>query len=273
MIGSSYEGFTVLMALVPPHPALKAASPEGPRGDGRRGGGKPVARTGYDDYDNFRRAGSAGDFARASGFDQIGFWRKLSEHPAYDAWWQGQALDKLLAAEPLTVPTLIVAALWDQEDIYGGVTTYQALEPKDKANDRLFLALGPWRHSGQGADGSVLGPLRFDGDPALAFRRDIARPFFEAYLRDRPGKPTIAPATVYETGTNTWRKLPRWPLACASGCPSPLRPLYLQPGGRARVPAPPRPGPHTRPPATRAWSPPGPPPPPPPRADAPPRSR
>jgi putative CocE/NonD family hydrolase len=263
MIGSSYEGFTVLMALVHPHPALKAAIPECPMVDGwrgddwfhngafrqtnfdymlgqetQRGEGKPVARTGYDDYDNFRRAGSAGDFARASGFDQIGFWRKLSEHPAYDAWWQGQALDKLLAAEPLTVPTLIVTALWDQEDIYGGITTYQVLEPKDKANDRLFLALGPWRHSGQGADGSALGPLRFDGDPSLAFRRDIVRPFFEAYLRDRPGKPSIAPATVYETGTNTWRKLPRWPLACASGCPSPLRPLYLQPGGRAGFTAP-----------------------------------
>jgi putative CocE/NonD family hydrolase len=263
MIGSSYEGFTVLMALVHPHPALKAAIPECPMVDGwrgddwfhngafrqtnfdyilgqetERGEGKAVARTGYDDYDNFRRAGSAAEFARISGLDQIGFWRKLSEHPAYDAWWQGQALDKLLAAEPLTVPTMIVTALWDQEDIYGGVTTYQALEPKDRNNDRLFLVLGPWRHSGMGAEGAALGPLHFDSDTALAFRRDLARPFFEAYLRDRPTRPSVAPATVYETGTNTWRRLPRWPLACASGCPSPMRSLYLLPGGRAGFTAP-----------------------------------
>src|SRR6202041_786702 len=33
MIGSSYEGFTVLMALVHPHPALKAAAPMSPMVD------------------------------------------------------------------------------------------------------------------------------------------------------------------------------------------------------------------------------------------------
>jgi uncharacterized protein len=263
MIGSSYEGFTVLMALFHPHPALKAAIPQCPMVDGwrgddwfhngafrqtnfdyllgqetQRGEGKPVPRTGYDDYDNFRRAGSAGDFARITGIDQLGFWHKLAEHPAYDAYWQAQALDKLLAAEPLTVPTLITASIWDQEDIYGGMATYNALEPKDKANDRLFLALGPWRHSGAGGDGSTMGPLKFDGDTALAFRRDVARPFFDTYLRDKPARPSVAPATVYETGTNTWRKLPRWPLACASGCPSPLRSLYLLAGGRAGFTAP-----------------------------------
>jgi predicted acyl esterase len=38
MMGSSYEGFTVVMALLDPHPALKAAIPESPMvdGDGRR---------------------------------------------------------------------------------------------------------------------------------------------------------------------------------------------------------------------------------------------
>jgi len=263
MTGSSYEGFTVLMALVHPHPALKAAIPMCPMVDGwrgddwfhsgafrqtnfdyffhqstERGEGKSVARAGYDDYENFRRAGSAGDFARANGLDQLGIWRKVSEHPAYDAYWQGQALDKLLAAEPLTVPTMIVASIWDQEDSYGGVTTYQALEPKDKANDKLFLVLGPWRHSGGNADGSALGPLKFDSDTALAFRRDIARPFLDALLKDKPAKLTTAPVNAFETGTNAWRRLPKWPLACAGGCASPLKPFYLQAGGRAGFAAP-----------------------------------
>jgi len=263
MVGSSYEGFTVLMALVHPHPALQAAIPMCPMVDGwrgddwfhsgafrqtnfdyllrqttERGEGKVPPRPGYDDYDNLRRAGSAGDFARANGLDQLGMWRKISEHPAYDAYWQGQALDKLLAAEPLVVPTMIVASIWDQEDSYGGVTTYRALEPKDTANDRLFLVLGPWRHSGGNADGEAIGPLRFGSDTALAYRRDIAKPFLDAHLKDRAPRATTAPVNVYETGTNVWRQLPRWPLACATGCPSPLRPLYLAAGGRAGFAAP-----------------------------------
>jgi putative CocE/NonD family hydrolase len=267
MVGSSYEGFTVLMALVHPHPALKVAIPMCPMVDGwrgddwfhsgafrqtnfdyllrqstERGEGKSPPRAGYDDYENLRRAGSAGDFARANGLDQLASWRKIVEHPAYDAFWQGQALDKLLAAEPLVVPTLIVASIWDQEDSYGGVATYRALEPKDTANDKLFLVLGPWRHSGGNADGESLGPLRFGTDTALAYRRDIAKPFLDAHLKDRAPRATIAPVTVYETGTNAWRRLQRFPLACATGCPSPLRPLYLAAGGRAGFAAPPAEG-------------------------------
>src|SRR5579862_5032178 len=37
MIGSSYEGFTVVMALLNPHPALKVAAPESPMIDGWMG--------------------------------------------------------------------------------------------------------------------------------------------------------------------------------------------------------------------------------------------
>ena len=37
MIGSSYEGFTVLMALINPHPALRAAVPMSPMVDGWKG--------------------------------------------------------------------------------------------------------------------------------------------------------------------------------------------------------------------------------------------
>ncbi|HET9621674.1 MAG TPA: CocE/NonD family hydrolase, partial [Kofleriaceae bacterium] len=255
MFGSSYEGFTVLMALVHPHPALKAAIPMCPMVDGWRGDdwfhngafrqtnfdyiigqesqraeGKPVARAGYDDFENFRRAGSAGDFARAAGLEQLGFWKKLAEHPAYDAWWQGQALDKRLAAEPITVPTMIVTSMWDQEDSYGGVTVYRTLKPRDKAN-KLFFVMGPWRHSGANGEGEMLGPLKFGADTALAFRRDFEKPFFDALLKDKPGKLTVAPVNVYETGTNTWRHLPAWPA-------SPPRALYVGADGHASFTAP-----------------------------------
>src|SRR3984885_11468620 len=252
MIGSSYEGFTVLMALVHPHPALKAAVPMCPMVDGWRGDdwfhngafrqtnldyisgqtsekgeGKSVPRSGLDDYEAFRRAGSTGDYAHANGLDQLPFWTKISEHPAYDAFWQGQALDKLLAAEPLVVPTMIVGSLWDQEDIYGAQATYAALEPKDKANDKVFLVIGPWRHSGMNYDAPSLGPLKFDSDTALAFRRDTMLPFLDAHLKDHAPRATTSPVTIYKSGTNVWRKLAKWPPTTAK------RALYLHAGGAA----------------------------------------
>jgi len=106
------------------------------------------------------------------------------------------------------------------------------LEAKDKANDRNFLVLGPWRHSGAWADGRVLGPFEFDNDPAAAFRRDVLRPFFDARLKD--SAPAYAPPPVYafETGTMQWRKLPAWPAA------APTRKLYLAASGRADFAAP-----------------------------------
>ena len=36
----------------------------------------------YDDYEGFLRAGSAGDYAKKFGLDQLPFFKKVSEHPA-----------------------------------------------------------------------------------------------------------------------------------------------------------------------------------------------
>jgi len=252
MVGSSYEGFTVLMALVHPHPALLAAVPMSPMVDGwkgddwfhngafrqtnldyfygqtsAKGEGKKVARDGADDYESFRRAGAAGDYATAHGFDQLPFWKKLSEHPAYDAYWQAQALDQLLAKEPLKVPTLVVASLWDQEDMYGAVATYEALEPKDRANDKVFLALGPWRHSGVNFEGSSLGPLRFGRDTAAEFRRDVMKPFLDAHLLDAAPRAQTPPVFAFQSATNKWQRLAKWPLA------APTKKLFLGDSGKA----------------------------------------
>src|SRR5438045_2584215 len=64
----------------------------------------------------YMQAGSAGELGRQRGLEQVGFWRKLVEHPAYDSFWQQQAMDKLLAKEPLKVPVMLVHSLWDQEE-------------------------------------------------------------------------------------------------------------------------------------------------------------
>src|ERR1700756_1607879 len=166
ILGVSYDGFTTLMALVNPHPALKVAVPMNPMVDGWMGDdwfhngafreqGMPyiyeqeATRKNeekwwsgvHDDYDLYLRAGSAGELGREHGMEQLGFWKKLIEHPSYDSWWQQQAMDKILAAQPLKVPTMIVDSLWDQEDIYGAPALYKALKPKDTSNDKVFLVM------------------------------------------------------------------------------------------------------------------------------------
>jgi len=252
MLGSSYEGFTVVMALVNPHPALKVAAPMSPMVDGwmgddwfhfgayrqtnfdyftgqttARGSGGDIVRPSYDDFENFRRAGSAGDYAKAAGLDQLPFWRKVAEHPSYDSFWQGQALDKTMATQPLKVPTMWIQGLWDQEDMWGAIHCFLAVEPKDTNNDLNFLVMGPWRHSGVNYDGTTLGPMKWDGDTALQFRRDVLKPFFDQYLREPSKKADTPPVFIYNTGENHWDRLKSWPLACEKGCTSKPKPLYF----------------------------------------------
>src|SRR3954462_12166181 len=239
ILGISYDGFLPLMALVNPHPALKVSVPMNPMVDGWRGDDwfhngafrqqgmsyiydQEATRNNevkwwtshFDDYDMFMEAGSAGELGKRRGLEQVGFWRKLLEHPSYDAFWQDQAVDKILAAQPLKVPVMLVHSLWDQEDIYDDIAVYKAIEPKDTSNDKVFLVLGPWHHGQAIRDGSTLGALKFNSDTALAFRRDVLRPFLDHYLKDGAPKPDISPVTAFETGTNTWRRLSAWPAGC-----------------------------------------------------------
>jgi putative CocE/NonD family hydrolase len=242
IIGSSYLGFTTLMALVDPHPALKAAVPQSPMVDGWMGDdwfhngayrqpsfdyvveqtakseSGPVPYGTGDDYDIYLAAGSAGNFARLYGLDAFPFARKLIEHPAYDDFWSSQAVDKILARRKLTVPTMLVVGQWDQEDSYGAPAVYRALEPQDRNNDMLTLVIGPWRHSGVNYEGSTLGPLSFEGDTALQFRRDVMKPFLDRYLK--PGAPAVPtpPVFTYATGINRWETNSAWP----AGTPTPV---------------------------------------------------
>jgi hypothetical protein len=167
----------------------------------------------------------------------------MLEHPSYDEWWQDQAMDRILAAQPLTVPTMLVASLWDQEDIYGAPAVYKALKAKDTSNDKLFLVLGPWHHGQEIGDASSLGPIKFNSDTGLYFREEILRPFLDRYLKDGNPKDAaprtdVAPVTAFETGTNTWRRLPAWPAGCASGCTIQPTPLYLTAGLKLSLAAP-----------------------------------
>jgi uncharacterized protein len=256
-MGTSYDGFTVLMSLVNPHPALKAAVPFNPMVDTWVGDdwfhngafrqtyadyiyGQTANKKSeeewtpprYDAYETWLTAGSAGALGTALGMDQLPFWKRLTQHPAYDSFWQSQAVDKILAMQTLVVPTLYVHSQWDQEDIYGATAAYAATKAKDARNDMEFLVIGPWRHGGGNGDGSSLGPIKFDGDTGLWFRRNVLLPFLDSHLKDEGPKAEIAAVTAFETGANRWRRYDRWPQSCAVGCPAESRKLYLCAGGK-----------------------------------------
>ena len=235
ILGISYDGFTALAALVHPHPALKVAVPMNPMVDGWRGddwfhnGAMRMLGNDYilnqvasrdnsivyeypeaDLYTHFMRAGSAGAAATQHGLDQIGFWQKIKAHPAYDAFWQEQAMDRILAKEGITVPTMLVHSLWDQEDIYGAPAVWKMLKPMDK-DGKLFLSMGPWYHGQEIERADTLGPVRWDSDTGKWWRMHVLAPFLAHYLYDAPmDVPTV---TAFQSGTNDWQKLPGWPTA------------------------------------------------------------
>ena len=251
VIGSSYLGFTTLMAEINPHPALKAAVPESPMVDGWMGddwfhngafrvtslsyattqvvnkgdGGGDFALGKGDDYTRWLEAGSVGDFAAKLGISQVPGVRKWLENPAYTRFWSEQAVDKWLAARPLTVPTMLEVGQWDQEDSYGAPAVYRALEPKYKNNDMVTLVIGPWRHSGANHGGSSLGALDFTGDTAHEWRLKYLKPFFDHWLKDAPD-PHTPPVLTYATGINQWQESPRWPMGTGQA-------LYLGADGSA----------------------------------------
>jgi hypothetical protein len=256
ILGISYDGFTSLMALFHPHPALRAAVPINAMVDGWMGddwfhnGAFRLASLSYvhdqeatrdstvrwwsdhyDDFESWLAAGSAADMARLRGLDQVGFARQLMNHPAYDAFWQGQALDKLLAREKLSVPVMLVHSLWDQEDIYGNIAVYNAIKPQDVDDSKVFLVVGPWFHHQQRLDGSAIGPIRFGSDTAEYFRRRLLRPFLDHFLKDEAPALSIAPVNAFETGTNEWQALSAWPMGCPAGCRIERSALFLGTSG------------------------------------------
>lgn len=234
VIGSSYLGFTTLMAEIEPHPALKAAVPQSPMVDGWMGddwfhngafrntniaytvgvttakgnGGSDPTGVG-DDYSRYLEAGSTGDYIRHWGFDQYPFLQKIMQNAAYTPFWSQQAVDKWFATHDLSVPTLLMVSQWDQEDSYGAPAVYQAIKSRNK-DAKLSLLIGPWPHSGGNHYGFKLGDIVFKGDTALEARVNYIKPFLDHYLKGSPD-PKLPAAMTYATGVDQWQLSPQWP--------------------------------------------------------------
>ena len=250
--GISYDGLLTLMALLDPHPALKAAVPVNSLVDGWVGddfyhngalravmfdyiyrqtsskdGSHGIPWGYHDHYSAVLEAGSIGELGRRYGADRLPAWNRLLDHPAYDEYWQDQAVDRLLAKVPRKVPVLTVHSLFDQEDIYGPLASHAALAARDRKARKTHLAIGPWCHGQMAGDGSSLGSFKWDADTSLQFRTQMLQPFWDHHLkRVKPAEP-LPPVLAFETGSNRWCRFAAWPPKDEI---EPAR-LYLHPSG------------------------------------------
>lgn len=246
--GVSYDGFLTLMALLDPHPALKAAVPVNSMVDSwlgddfyRHGAMRTVMLEyvyrqtatanasqgipwGYHDfYTAVLEAGSIGELGRRYGMDKLPAWNRLLEHPAYDEYWQDQAVHKQLEKVPRKVPVLTVHSLFDQEDMYGPVLSHAALARRDRSARKTHLAIGPWCHGQSTGDGSELARMKWGSDTSKQFRETMLKPFWDQHLKGIKPTAALPPVLAFSTGSNQWCSHDAWPPAAAA-----TERLYLQ---------------------------------------------
>src|SRR5215204_4108643 len=233
MLGVSYDGWTTIMAAIEPHPALKAISPQASPADMWMGddfhhngafrlsygfeyaammeSGKDVQQFSFDRYDTFDWYLNLGSLRNANEkylHGKIPTWNDYVAHPDYDEFWKRQTMIPHIRS--VKVPTLSVAGWWDQEDFYGPIRIYDALEQHDTAKQN-FLVVGPWRHGGWAAGaGDRLGAIPFDSATGKYFREDVQAPWFAYFLKDK-GKLDLPEALTFEAGSNRWRRWDEWP--------------------------------------------------------------
>jgi uncharacterized protein len=256
MLGISYGGWLTTMALLDPHPALKAASEQASPadmflGDDFHHNGAFRLSYGFEYaalLETSKESNTHFDFDRADTYQwylklgalphadekyfhgKIPTWNDFVNHPAYDRFWQKEAFAPYIGAPK--VPNLNVAGWWDQEDFYGPVKIYELFEKNDP--DHLnYLVAGPWNHGGWARrDGSKLGEISFDSNTSKYFREHIEAPWFAYWLKDR-GARDFPEAVVFQTGSNRWEQYDSWPPRDAHD-----RNLYMREDGALSFDAP-----------------------------------
>ncbi len=230
ILGVSYDGWLAAMATIDAHPALKASSPQAPMTDTWLGddffhNGAFRQSYGYeyvkmmetskenadvtfdkDAYDWYLEKGSLGKITELND-GKFPTWNAFVVHARYDDYWHARGAENYL--KPTHVATLVVGGWWDQEDYYGALATYHALEKFDKTNHN-FIVLGPWNHGGWGGPARTLGQVNFGSATGNYFRAQIEAPWFAYYLHDK-GKLDEPEAWTFQSGTNQWTRSDHWP--------------------------------------------------------------
>jgi len=255
IFGISYGGWLTEMALLEPHPALKAASEQASPADMFLGDDfhhngafrlsygfeyAAMMETGktnkmfqfkqYDTYDWYLKLGPLRE-ANARYFDgQRPTWNNFIAHPNYDDFWREQAVQKI--AKAAKVPNLNVGGWFDQEDFAGPWRIFAANETAGSSQYN-YMVEGPWNHGGWfSGPGRTLKSLDFGSNTGDYFRKNIQARWFSHWLKGREPL-NLARIELFETGSNEWKSYPEWPPAGVE-----QRRLYLRAGSEAGFDAP-----------------------------------
>ena len=248
MWGISYSGWTTVVALRNPHPALKAACEQASPADMFLGDDfhhNGAFRLSYgleysalveaekesnfnfefdkfDTYEWYLKLGPLSNVNKIYYHGKIAAWNDFVDHPSRDDYWKSQATESWLHGT--TVPVLNVAGWWDQEDFYGPMKTYDLLE-RSGSGSLNYLVVGPWNHGGGfRSSGTHLGDIAFGSETSTYFRADVMAPWFRYWLHGAGSAPSTK-ALVFETGSNAWRRYAQWPPRGTTATP-----LYLNSG-------------------------------------------
>jgi putative CocE/NonD family hydrolase len=253
MYGISYPGFYCSAGMIDAHPVLRAVSPQAPVGDwffddfmhngafflahayrwiGMNATERPKPTTERspplvyptpDGYKLFLDAGNMEDVTKKLLKDTAPFWNDMMAHPNRDDFWKERAI--LPHLKNVAPAVMVVGGWYDAEDLYGTFKTYHSVEKQNNKVNNV-LVIGPWHHGGwSSVSGEKLGPASFGSKTAEFYRAEVEFPFFEKYLKDKTN-PAPAEATVFETGSNSWRTFDAWPPKNVS-----YRPLFLRENG------------------------------------------
>lgn len=242
VFGISYPGFYSTMASLSNHPALKVVSPQAPVTDWFIGDdfhhngafmlmdafafystfGRPrpeptaVGPADFeystkDNYSFYLQQGALSNISKKYMGDTMKFWTDLMNHPNYDAWWKARNVRNFIKnVKPVT---LVVGGLFDAEDCFGALRTYEAIEKQSRGSNNKIV-MGPWFHGGWArGNGSSLGNVQFGSKTSEYYHNNIEIPYFNYYLKNQGTQPNLVEANIFFTGENKWHQLPQWPPA------------------------------------------------------------
>ena len=230
--GTSYDGWTAVMAALDPHPALKAAIEQASPADQFLG-------------DDFHHNGA---FRLSYGFEYSAMLETIHRELPASSSTVATPTTGISASARSPTPT---RSIFTANSHVGGLRPPSELRPvlaapgfrslserredPDCARGRLvgpggllrpaedlreagaarrqplnYFVAGPWNHGRWNGDGRRLGAIDFGSDTSQYYREHIFQPWFDYWLRGQ-ADPHLAEATTFETGANQWRQFDAWP--------------------------------------------------------------
>lgn len=233
--GISYPGFYATYSLLSGHPALKAVSPQAPIGDFffddfHHNGAyllsywiatalfghektEPTTEAWYTmpnigTKDMYQFYLDHTPLSKLDAYyDQSNvFWQQLKEHPNYDTFWQSRGIVQHM--KDIKPAVMIVGGLFDAEDLYGPLNTYQAIE-KNSSNYNTIV-MGPWSHGdwARARERQAVGNVYFGDRISETYQKEVETQFFHHFLKGSGDANSRLPeAHIFDTGKKSMAQL------------------------------------------------------------------